>query len=1130
MRQHPDGRLYSASDLVNFLGCGHATVLDVRQLTEPVAFPPDSAQTVLLQEKGIEHERAFLAQLRAEGRNVIEIASEGPLEARVEWTLQAMRAGADVIYQGALLSRPWHGYSDFLLKVEGVPSALGDYAYDVADTKLSRTAKPKHVIQLCVYADLVAKVQGVAPGSLFVSLGNGVQARVGTSSVHHYYEIARRRFEAFAGAAERPRTTAEPCGHCTYCRWSEACQAEWERLEHLSLVAGMNRSQIAKLRASGIASIGHLADAPAGVVVPGLNADIFARLRAQAGLQQVRRRTGEDRVEVLPVRHGRGFERMPPPHPADLFFDMEGDPLFEGGLEYLFGFIDATAGPERFTPFWAHDRAAEKAAFEGAIDFIVAHLAANPGAHIYHYAAYEETALKRLAMYHGTRETEVDDILRRGQLVDLYRVVTEAIRTSEPGYSIKNLEAFYLEGGRGGEVKTAGDSIVVYEQWRRLGDQALLDEISAYNELDCRSTRLCRDWLLGLRPADVRWRHVGEALAPTPEKVAQRHEAEARTAALIDALMAGAAEPDRESRALLCQLLEFHRREAKPEWWAMFARREMEPQALLDDAACLAGVTADLERPPRPDKKSTIYAFTFPAQDFKLRVGDEVLRASTGEAAGTVMFIDEESRRLELKLGPSRTRLADGDSLIPEGPVGDKQLRDAVYRYAGAVSRGEGAYSAVTHILAGQAPRLAGRPDGAPIIGQGQDAVDGTIAALADIDGSYLLVQGPPGSGKTFTSAAAIAELLARGKTVGVASNSHKAINNLLAGVQAAADQKGVRFRGIKKSSREDQYVEACTCIENTTDNKRATDGGFNLIAGTAWLFARPELDQSLDYLFVDEAGQVSLANIIAMGVSARNIVLVGDQMQLAQPIQGAHPGRSGVSALDHLLGDVATVPDDRGIFLATTRRLHPDLCRFISDAVYDGRLISHDSACGQALIVPAGVEDPALGRAGLRFVDVFHDGCAQRSAEEGQRLKATYQALLGCEWVNQKGETAPISVDEILVVSPYNMQVELLRSLLPPGVRVGTVDRFQGQEAAVVLISMATSSGDDLPRQIEFLYSRNRLNVAVSRARCLAVIFANPRLLEISCGTVEQMQLVNTLCWAKLYASEGLNLSAADG
>ena len=291
------------------------------------------------------------------------------------------------------------------------------------------------------------------------------------------------------------------------------------------------------------------------------------------------------------------------------------------------------------------------------------------------------------------------------------------------------------------------------------------------------------------------------------------------------------------------------------------------------------------------------------------------------------------------------------------------------------------------------------------------------------------------------------------------------------------------------------------------------------MIAGTAWLFARAELDNALDYLFVDEAGQVSLANIVAMGVSAKNIILVGDQMQLAQPIQGVHPGGSGLSGLEHLLGDWATVPPDRGIFLPTTRRMHPNICQFISDAVYDGRLTAHVSASSQRLNFDASLDPTALASTGIRFVPVEHSGCAQRSEPEAERLTRSYEALLGTAWVDHNGQDRRLGLDDILVVSPYNMQVDLLRTRLPVGARVGTVDKFQGQEAAVVLISMATSSGDDLPRQIEFLYSRNRLNVAISRARCLTVIFASPRLLEIPCATIDQMRLVNTLCWAKDYS-----------
>jgi uncharacterized protein len=254
------------------------------------------------------------------------------------------------------------------------------------------------------------------------------------------------------------------------------------------------------------------------------------------------------------------------------------------------------------------------------------------------------------------------------------------------------------------------------------------------------------------------------------------------------------------------------------------------------------------------------------------------------------------------------------------------------------------------------------------------------------------------------------------------------------------------------------------------------------------------------------------------MGLAARNLVLVGDQMQLAQPIQGTHPGRTGLSALEFLLEDHATVPPDRGVFLDVTRRMHPDVCRFISEAVYEGRLHSHSSTEAQRLILRPGA-DRALMTSGLSFVPVPHQDCRQKSEEEGRRVAEIYKSLLKQRWINQDGKERALDSDDILVVSPYNIQVNHLQSVLPAGARVGTVDKFQGQEAAVVIISMTTSSAEDCPRGLEFLFSRNRLNVAISRARALAIVVASPLLLEAPCRTVEQVQLVNTLCFAKHYA-----------
>jgi uncharacterized protein len=352
---------------------------------------------------------------------------------------------------------------------------------------------------------------------------------------------------------------------------------------------------------------------------------------------------------------------------------------------------------------------------------------------------------------------------------------------------------------------------------------------------------------------------------------------------------------------------------------------------------------------------------------------------------------------------------------------------------------------------------------------------------------------------------------------VGVASNSHKAINNLLLEVEREAQERGAQFRGAKKCSDEEHRANG-SLIVDLFENNEVSTGNYDLIAGTVWMFARPEFDQSLDTLFIDEAGQVSLANVVAMGVSARNIVLVGDQMQLGQPIQGVHPGDSGQSALEFVLGDMATVPPDRGIFLPVTRRMHPDVCRFISDAVYEGRLHAETSNTAQGLVLSA-CADPALRASGICWVPVVHEDCSQKSEAEAARIAELYTSLLGQRWTNRDGVTQDIGSDDILVVTPYNMQVNLLKSVLPAGARVGTVDKFQGQQAAVVLVSMTTSTAEDVSRGLEFLYSRNRLNVAISRARCLAVVVASPRLLEAPCNSIEQMKLVNTLCFVKAYA-----------
>jgi len=1114
MRRYQDQILYSASDLMHFLSCTHAAALDILNLDSPLQKAEDTDQQEMFQRRGLEHEKAYLEELRKSGRSVAEITVKGiDLQAAMAATLEAMKSGVDVIYQATLFQAPWHGFADFLVKV-AKPSNLGAFSYEAVDTKLARTAQPKHILQLCIYSDLLESLQGTKPDYMSVKLGDGTMYRLRFDDVAHYYQHAKTRFEQFV--ADKTRKTApEPCSYCDMCIWRDNCNAEWLRTDHLCQVANIKRDQIHKLNEAGFSTLEQLAKAPADLKIKKMGAETATRLRAQAELQLKKREDSENHLEILPLRSGRGFERLPQANIGDLFFDMEGDPLYDGGLEYLFGVIDRLDGKETFTKFWAHDHAEEKLAFEQLMDFLTAHLTNYPEAHIYHYNHYEPTALKRLAANYGTREDAVDDLLRQHRLVDLFQVVRESIRISEPRYSIKNLETFYMEK-RDGEVKTAGDSIVMYERWRETHEQKLLDDIANYNRIDCVSTAKCLDWLLTLRPDGIRW-FIPEFKMEDLDKTAAQMEAEAEQLEVMNRLQRGANDNNLAQRELVGHLLQFHRREAKPAWWSMFDRQNREVDELVDDIDCLGNL--QLARQPEQEKRSLIWTYQYPPQETKFTEGKECLRAETLESLGKIHSIDRTNRIIQLKRGANREPLPNNLSIIPGGPINTNEIMAALMRYVDSVADGNDIYKACSAIVARALPTIKGMPHGAPLRQDGQSSLGAALAIVPELDHSYLFIQGPPGAGKSHTSAHVIVELLQRGNRVGIASNSHKAVNNLLHKVAKVAQELGVSFAGAKKANKEDEDTWVNSPMITDVFKNEDISPAHMLVGGTAWLFSREEHDQAFDYLFIDEAGQVALANVIAMGTCTRNIVLVGDQMQLGQPVQGIHPGESGQSVLDFLLQGEPTVRPEQGLFLGESWRMHPDVCRFISDVIYGGELHAHPDCSNQKLVltgdIPEGIKPTGLG-----FVSMSHTGCSQSSEEEAAYIRDTYNYLLGQHYIDKKGERHPVTPEDILVISPYNLQVNLLKQQLPDGALVGTVDKFQGQEAPVVLISMATSSGEEMPRDIEFLYSRNRLNVAISRAKYLAVLVANPKLLEISCATVDQMKLVNTMCWAKTYAA----------
>ncbi len=1138
MQQLQGTTVFSATDLVAYLECEHLTALDFQALGDAgmragKSAPDESAE--LIARKGNEHERAYLLRLQAQGRVVVDIAAGGgSIDDKTARTLQAMHQGAEVIYQATLRDGSLIGHADFLRRVDGEASALGAWRYEVADTKLARSAKGKFLVQLAFYSALLAKAQGAEPRLMHVVLGDHTERAFRCADYMHYYRSLLARFmarvQALASGTEA-RTYPLPAAHCDLCHWRERCEAQRLADDHLCQVANSSRVQWGKLQAAGVGTMASLAALPSGTTVPRINANTLEKLRSQAELQDRARRTGERAVVVLPLdpEGRRGFHRLPAPDAGDMFFDMEGDPLEDGGLEYLFGVWFLDGGSWAFREFWAHSRAQERTAFEDFIDFVTRRREQFPGAHVYHYASYEQTALKRLACWHATREVELDTLLRRGALVDLYKVVREGLRISQPSYSIKHVEHFYRPP-RAGDVKNAGASIVFYERWRETQDAQLLQDIADYNRDDVESTQQLRDWLLKLRPAGVPWgtgkgtaalggedeAEPGEPAPPTKAQLAEQRLVPYRLR-LVDTLPASRAEWTAGDHAaeLTYQLLDFHRRADKPTWWAQFDREDHEEGELIDDPECLGGLRLDTTCPPYPDKKSTVYTYLAPEQESKLKNGDECTRIDTREKVGKIGF-DEVSRRVTIRIGPGKQPPPARLSLGPGGPIKTGALVDALFRFADSVLADDGRHLALERLLRREPLRLRGWSPGQPVVAPGEDIVQASLAAALAMDGTCLYVQGPPGSGKTYTGSRMIAGLLAEGQRVGIMSNSHKAINHLLAGVMRVAAERGLKVSAVKKASKDrpdTAYVDEHGGVDNLYKNEEVWLSAARLVAGTAWLFSDPNAEQALDVLFVDEAGQVALANLLAAGTSARNIVLLGDQMQLSQPVQGVHPGRSGDSVLDWLLDGAATIAPDRGIFLPTSHRMHPQVCRFISDAVYDGRLEPEQGNERRTLVLGAGAH-ALLRPAGIVHAAIEHEGCSQGSEAEAALVAQIYASALRQQFTDKLGAVRPMTADNILIVAPYNVQVNLLKRTLPADARVGTVDKFQGQEAELVIVSMTTSSEHDLPRHLEFLYSKNRLNVAVSRARCLAIVIANPALTAIKCHTPEQMALVNTLCW----------------
>ena len=1100
--------LYSPTMLKSFLNCKYIIVNESFQKKWNIKKKEKSISDKIRLSEGDKHELAYLKDLKKKFK-VLELKKKDlSREDKIKKTIDGMSKGVDIIHGGYLKSGQWVGEFDFLVRKEGLKSKFGKYGYEVIDTKNSSKTKPDHIIQIGMYTYQLENLQRILPEKMHIVLKDKKKESFKINEVYEFFKSTKATYEKFLSNGLK-KAYPDKCSFCEICDWQDVCKDKWVKDDHLNQVAGLNKIHIKKFKEAGIKTMTQLAQKKENSSIKDFRPESSKKLISQAKLQFEFLKNKKMNFKFLEENKNKlkGFNLLPKSSNCDLFFDMESVPdyVYPGGLEYLFGIYYEENGKQNSKFFWAHNREEEKKSLVKFFEFTDKHFKKYPDAKIYHYASYEVNALSRLTSLHKVKNIEYDHYLHLEKFVDLFKVVRQGIQISEDSYSLKNIEKFY-NFKRTGEVVKAEESEDVYVEWTLSKQQKLLDQIENYNRQDCHSTFELRQWLLSIRPEYSSW------YVPSKEEMELR-EHEIKFIEYDKKINKSKIQTN--LKKIVSDILGYYRREAKPEWRLFFDRRNLSHEDLVEDAECIGDLRKIKE--PVPEKKSYIYTYKFPEQEYKLREADQATIANEllldqRSNAGKIVKIDAMERMVQLKRGVKSGTLPDNLSIGPSTPVRSTGLEASTYRYIDSLfDLNYKKYKALNEILSKEIPDIKTIKKGDKITNS-DNFLEEIPKTILNLDNSYLFIQGPPGTGKTFQVANAIIELIKKGKKIAVSGNSHKVIHNLLDKIEKIANEKNFSFKGLKKCSVDKEETvykgEFITSSSNEKDfiNALGSDD-IKLFAGTKFHLCSNYYDRAVDYLFIDEAGQISLADVISIGTVAKNIILVGDQMQLGQPTKGTHPGESGKSILDYLLEEKDTIPEDKGIFLNKTYRLHPNLNSFISGNFYESRLLVDDVTKNRNIQFP---KKYIIQKEGIYFISVNHLDNSQKSVEECQIIKKLYKEFLGLEMTDLNDKKRKIKIDDILTISPYNVQVNYLKSELKKDARIGTIDKFQGQEAPITIISMTSSDSESLPRNKEFFFDRKRLNVAISRAQCVSIIIFNPNLLLTSPKDVNQIRLLN--------------------
>lgn len=1120
----------SATDLSNYLSCRHLTNLDSLvaqgQLKKPIWKNPHASA---LQEMGLEHEADYLEHLRQKGIEVFEISEELDVPSAIRETKLAMERGEEVIAQAVLVHGQWFSRIDILRKFSG-KSLLGDYSYEVMDTKLSHETKAGTILQLCLYSEMVEHVTGILPSSMYVVTPGEPFSELEYQVAQYlsYYRLVKSKL--LADLESYQETYPDPTGHCDICKWAELCTSVRRADDHLCFVAGLTSRHRKELEEAEIHTLEDLATTSPGTIkkLKHVNTESLLAVREQAVLQLEARLSGSPRVELLELEQGRGLHRLPLPCDGDIFFDLEGDPYYrESGIEYLWGFSTFEKGKLQYHHRWAFNFEEELQCFKWFMAEVDKRKKTYPNLKIYHYASYEPSALKRLMGRYGVGEDELDQLLRTVTFVDLYSITRQSLRAGIEKYSIKDLEQFY-QFKRDMPLGEVGVHKRQIEHALELGhsDRILAsaqEAVLLYNRDDANSLIYLRKWLEEFRQSFI---DQGEEIPRPEEELGEVSEDLSeellRINKLKESLQAGISPIPEERSAseaaqwLLGDLVGFYRREAKTNFWEKFRLQALDGLELLEDKGGIAGARF-MQEVDGGKAKTPIHRYRYPDQMVDIRVGVDVFpedhSGANVAAFGSVVAINYEEGTIDIK---KRGRTSDehpcnfwGWSHVSTDVKSERLYQFCEDVIAKGIDSRDSRYKAAREILLKKNPDI--------LIDMDLDSNPLELAKTwaLNLNHSYLAVQGPPGTGKSYTASRVIIDLAKKGYRVGVTGLSHKVITNLIHKVHEACGKEGL-ILPLYQKTREDEKDNLAICyLDKKEQIEEVLQGSGPFVFGaTDFMWASEYAEDTLDYLVVDEAGQFSLVGILSIAHASKNFILLGDGAQLKQPIQGSHPDGAEISALDHLSGVGRTLPKEKGVFLPTTYRLHPSICQFNSEQFYEGRLQAIE---GNDVQLISGTHSIAKLQSNLLVLEVEHRGNSSYSPEEVEVIKKLVHQLVQGEnfytlYKDGKIKRKRIDYDAIKIISPYNAQVNRLKKEIPQ-VSIGTVDKFQGQEAPVIIYSVATSSPEDAPRGMDFLYSGNRLNVAVSRAECLFVMVATKEIFSPNCKSPAQMKLANSYC-----------------